>query len=235
VHTDAQLHDLAEPAEPEPEPVRHAGPTHRPRYLWCIRAGHGRKQRGKRSPRLEDGKRFEEWRWNRDIKDRILAELDERGVQYFDVVPEDNVGSFLLEAVKRANQKQSDLPKVYLSIHANAGPAPNSESWQTIAHGTETWYYHFSARGRRAAQIFQRHLVAATGFRNRHLRSRPTQQFYELRATKMVAILTESGFYNHPIEVHQLMDPAMMDAIAAAHVDAIMEIEETGMDGAMAV
>lgn len=199
------------------------------RYTWCINRAHGALQAGKRSPvRSETGRRFLEWEWADKIVDLIIEQLEEIGVSYFEVVPEANVGQFLRGRVDRANNHVAPLPKVYLSVHANAGPAPDLDTWSSAA-GTETWCYHQSAKGRKMADIFQRKLVAATGFKDRGVRSRPEGQFYELRATHMPSVLTEAGFYNNVTECRQLTDPAVMQRIADAHVEAILEIEELGL------
>ena len=231
--TTAEVVDTSELVTPEPEIIAEIDTKvgHQKRYTWCINAGHGSLQAGKRSPIIpEFGHRLMEWHWNRQIKIMIFRELDRLGVDYFDVVPEDHVGSFLSERVRRANNHASTLNKIYLSIHANAGPATDIDSWTKIGiSGTETWHCHTSKKGRKAATIFQQKLVAATGFKNRNIKSKPSGQFYELVATNMVAILTESGFYNNKVEVMKLLDPQVMKRIALAHVSAIIEIETNGL------
>ena len=93
-----------------------------PRYLWLLDNGHGKDQKGKRSPLFSDGSQLLEWEFNRDIVKRMQPALDKAGVQYNVVVPEENVGSFLRERVRRANQQTSPLglSKIFVSIHANA-------------------------------------------------------------------------------------------------------------------
>jgi len=223
--------EVPEPApEPEPEP---APPGHKQRYLWCLDNGHGSLTAGKRSPVYEEnGKevQFFEYEFNRDIVARIIKQLEEKGVAYFNVVPEVEIDNFLQGRVDRANAKPSKLPKIYLSIHANAGPAKSSRHWTADSiKGIETWFFHGSKRGQKLASIFQRHLIAKTGLHNRHLKSRPTKQFYVLRRTAMPAVLTENGFYNNRHEVKLLMSDSMRQKIADAHVDAIMEIEKNGL------
>ncbi|MAT54027.1 MAG: hypothetical protein CMN32_06065 [Saprospirales bacterium] len=216
-----------EPAEPEP-------PVHTPRFLWCLDNGHGKLQAGKRSPKFElDGEevQFFEYEFNRDIVQRIMKALDEKGVKYFDVVPDvDEVGSFLKERVQRVNDKESDLPKLFVSVHSNAGPAAADEWVTDSIKGAETWYAKGSVKGRKMAEIFQKHIVAKTGFVNRGLKSTKEKQLYVLVKTAPPAILTENGFYNNKEEVLELMKDEVRQKIADAHVAAIMEIEENGLD-----
>ncbi len=140
------------------------------------------------------------------------------------------MGNFLIERVNRANSLSTSLPKLFLSVHANAGPARTPNDWTSDEiRGIETWHYHRSTKGKKMAGIFQSHLIAQTGFKNRHLRSRVTGQFYVLRATKMPAALTENGFFNNRFEVLELLKEEVRDQIARAHVLAIQEIERDGL------
>lgn len=216
-----------EGSTPPPSPPH---PDHVARYMWCLDPGHGAKTPGKRSPKLADGTRFFEYEFNRDILGRITKQLDLLGIRYFVTVPEVNVGNFLQQRVARANRLSSGLPKIFVSIHSNAGPARSLNHW-TSDHvkGVETWYFHRSTKGRKIASIFQKHLVAETGFKNRHLRSKVTGQFYVLRATKMPAILTENGFFNNRFEILELQKESVKQKIADAHVKAIQQIEREGL------
>lgn len=206
------------------------GPEYRARYMWCIDNGHGSLTAGKRSPVLPDGRQLLEYEFNRDIARRIFAKLDDLGVPYFNVIPEVEVGNFLIERVDRANRLSSALPKLFLSIHGNAGPAPTLQDFTgDDVRGIETWYYHGSTQGRNLAAAFQRQLIARTGFVNRHLRSKVTGQFYVLRATRMPAILTENGFYNNRFDLEAMLTDEFRQAIADAHVAAILEVDRDGL------
>lgn len=203
-------------------------PVHRPRYLWCLDNGHGKKTAGKRSPKFND-QQFFEYEFNRDVVKRMMAKMDEIGIEYFNVVPEVDVDNILEERVKRANVKSSSLPKLYLSIHSNAAPAAHGKWSAPHISGIETWYYHNNNRGKKMAAVFQKHLIEATGWKNRHIKSRPTKQFYVLKKTNMTAILTENGFYNNEAQCKELMKDTTRQKIAEAHIAAIMEIETQGM------
>lgn len=224
---DMEFDPDSEPLEPAPIPDV---PGHTPRYLWCLDNGHGNLTPGKRSPVLPEGKRFYEYEFNRDIVTRVARSLKLEGVKFFVVVPEVRVGNFLKTRVLRANTVVSPLPKLFVSVHANAGPARSVNDFTADSvRGIETWFYHGSARGQKMAAIFQRHLIAKTGFKNRHLKSQPTGQFYVLKATRMPAVLTENGFFNNRFEVAELNKESVRQQIADAHVAAIMEIEQGGL------
>ena len=210
------------------EPTENTKP-HTQRYLWCLDNGHGSKTAGKRSPVLEDGRQLLEYRFNRDIVRRIEIILKRIGVAYYIVVTEVNTDNFLEGRVNRANQKTSTLPKLFVSVHSNAAPAPFGKWAAPSISGIETWFYHNSRRGKKMAAVFQKHLVEKTGFKNRHIKSRPASQFYVLRKTGMTAVLTENGFYNNKAECIRLLSDEVRDQIAQAHVDAIMEVEVWGV------
>lgn len=206
-------------------------PKHTPRYLWCLDNGHGKKTPGKRSPLFDDGKtRFLEYEFNRDIVNRIIKKLDEVGVKTYNVVPEVDIDDFLEGRVNRANNKKSDLPKLFVSVHSNAAPAANANSWAPpTVSGIETWFYHGSKRGQKLAAIFHKYLIEETGLKNRHLKSKPEGQFYVLRKTNMTSVLTENGFYNNKKEAAELMKDEVRQQIADAHVKAILEVEKEGL------
>jgi N-acetylmuramoyl-L-alanine amidase len=220
------------PVEPVVEPEVPPTPTRTPRYLWCLDNGHGVKTAGKRSPVFDDGvTQLLEYEFNRDIVVRIAKRLDEEGLRYFDVVPDvDQVGDFLDGRVHRANIKASDIPKVFVSVHSNAGPVATPNDWCAPSiSGIETWHYHTSVKGKAIAAVFQQHLIQETGWKNRHLKSRPERQFVVLEKTTMPAILTENGFFNNKEQALELMKPDVRQRIAEAHVKAILEIENSGI------
>ena len=215
--------------EETPTEVGNSQPKHTPRYLWCLDNGHGKKTAGKRSPKLPNGDQLLEYEFNRDIVKRIIEELDKKGVRYFNVVPEVDIDNFLDGRVKRANSKKSDLPKLLVSVHSNAAPAPTGKWSSPSISGIETWFFHNSSRGRKVAAVFQKHLVEKTDWKNRHIKSRASKQFFVLRKTNMTAVLTENGFYNNKEECKLLLKDSIRQKIADAHVEAIMEIEEKGI------
>lgn len=199
-------------------------------YLWCLDNGHGKLTEGKQSPIFDDGvTRFFEYEFNRDIVRRIAEKLDTLDIAYYIVVPELETGNFLEERVERANSYPSELPKLFVSVHANAGPVKNFDKDWSTASGIETWYHHNSEKGQKMAAIFQNELIRKTGWKDRKIKSKTTDQFYVLRKTTMTAVLTENGFYNNKAEAKLLMSDEVRQQIADAHVAAIEKIEKEGL------
>lgn len=204
------------------------------RYMWILDPGHGPLTKGKRSPRLpvKNGARFMEYQFNQIIVQGIASKLEERGVAFYVTVePEERVGNFLKERVDRANALESDLQKIFVSVHSNAGPAPSIDHFTDPSiRGLEAWFYYGSLEGMVIASKFVEELHNLLGWRNRGIKRRQKNQFYVLKETQMPAILTESGFYNNEEEVKLLCDPYYQNKIIEAHVNAIMYFEQNGID-----
>jgi N-acetylmuramoyl-L-alanine amidase len=229
--------ETSEPDEPidqetptAPDPPKEITPAHTPRYIWILDNGHGKKTRGKRSPKWSDGKQLLEYEFNRAIVKKIIESLEAKGVPYHNLVPEEDVDNVLKKRVARANDfnAKSELPTVLISIHSNAGPEDQPDNWSS-AKGIETWYYQTSSNGKKIAKIFQKNLIAKTNWVNRNTRT--GMAFYVLKYTSMPAILTENGFFNNKKEGRKLLEEETRQLIADAHVNAIMEIEKYGLKG----
>lgn len=203
--------------QPQPEPTTS-------KYCWILDNGHGLLTKGKRSPKLSNGKRFYEYHYNRIIVRGLCDMLNKYGIDYVNLVPEDECGNMLKERVARANSILTDKQRIFVSIHGNAGPG-DAKGW-TTANGLETWHLHDSMVSYRLASIFQRNIVKATGLKDRGVKSKPTGQFYVLRNTEMPAILTENGFFNNFNEVHNMLDDFFVSTVIEGHLHAILELEK---------
>ncbi len=198
------------------------------RFAWVIDPGHGRLQPGKRSPFFFMGLRrvqFQEWEFNRDIAKRLAAKLTTARIEHYITTPESEIGGALQLRVDRANnyKPSGGQTKVFLSIHSNAS---TSGGWGT-ASGLETWHFHRSKPGQKMASFFQDALTdALPAWKNRGTKSREQQQFFVLVKTRMLAVLTESGFYDHPEQVKELINPEVREKIADAHFQAILRAEK---------
>lgn len=216
--------DTVDELEYDPLPDEHAN-----RYCWLLDNGHG--AHSPRKSGMEFGSTHDglvEYEFTRDIIRRILEALDEAEVEYYLLAPETDIDDATGERVSRANEYKSKLPKLLISVHANWAPRREDDGWQANERrGVETWFTIDDAKSRRLASVFQNHLVRFTKLKNRHLKG--TRQFDVLRDTDMPAILTENGFYSHPVEAALLMTDNLRQRIANAHVAAILEVELKGL------
>lgn len=196
------------------------------KYCWILDAGHGSLTVGKRSPIFPElGERLYEYKFNRSIVSLMSNMLFTAGIAHLVLVPETKVDNFLAGRVQRANNFSHELPKIFVSVHGNAAPAPPNRFCSNTIHGIETWHHSKSATGKKLAKVFQHFLVTETGWRDRGTKYRTSQEFYVLRHTTMPALLTENGFYNNHQEGLKMMDSEWQYKIAKAHVDAIKYIE----------
>lgn len=110
--------------------------------------------------------------------------------------------------IELANEAKAD---VYVSIHSNAYPDPES-------NGTETHYCpdtENSVASRFLAGQLQRELVSALGLRDRGVKA---NSFYVLTKTEMPAALVELGFLSNPAEEELLKkESTHLDAAKAIY------------------
>lgn len=105
---------------------------------------------------------------------------------------------------------------VLISIHANTYSDPS-------VSGTETFYYH--AHSRTLANIIQRHVARATGFRNRGSKR---SDFFILTQARMPAVLVEVGYLTNPDDETMMWTDAFQQRVAAAIVEAVKEYRRMG-------
>lgn len=192
------------------------------RYFWILDPGHGAKTKGKRSP-IKDGRQLLEYEYNQDIVKHISQELQRMSIQHLVTIPNpEDFGNALKYRVNKANAYKTDLPKIFVSVHGNAGPG---DEFNTAFRGIETYYY--SPIGRRIAKVFQNSLVDSLKLRDRGVKE--GKRLYVLAKTNHPAILTETGFYNNPDEFEKMMNPNFRRMVAEAHLRALKEIEEHGI------
>mgnify|MGYP000100181449 CR=1 FL=1 len=199
--------------------------------LWVLDAGHGGmidgvyQTSGKRSPKWEDGKQLFEGEFNRDVVSRIESMCIASGIPCVVLVPEQEDVS-LSERVCRAKEinENSDIPVVYLSVHANAG---GGTGWEVFTSPGQT-------KSDLIATVFAKH--AAKLFPEFRMRTDKSDgdvdkesKFYVLVKTPMPAILTENFFMDteYP-DCRLLLTDHGRERIAKLHFNAMLEIQQKG-------
>jgi N-acetylmuramoyl-L-alanine amidase len=203
------------------KPVSHNAKPSNGKLLWILDNGHGVDTPGKRSPRLTDGRQFREYLFNREVVTLMMSMLEQQDLKAHRLVPEEE-DIPLSTRVARANALNRTQLCVLVAVHSNAyGDGRHF----TVPRGIETYYHESSEAGKRIAEMFQENLIQVTGWKDRGIRR---GDFQILRQTAMPAILTENGFYTNREQCEYLLDPDWRERIAAAHVEAIREIEAMG-------
>jgi len=202
-------------------PAKPTVPPQKPEsnYLWILDNGHASTTPGKRSPFFSDGTQLLEYKFNREVSQKLCAMLHDEGIDYHLLVPEEHRDISLSERCKRADDLVTPKKKILISIHGNA--FGNGVDWTNVT-GAETYYCTGSEVGRKLAIIFQQHIKSVTGLKNRGSKS---AGFYILRRTSMPAILTENGFFTNEKECLYMLSDEGTTAIARAHLSAIKETE----------
>ncbi|GBF75915.1 N-acetylmuramoyl-L-alanine amidase [Paenibacillus sp. 598K] len=108
-----------------------------------------------------------------------------------------------------ANKINADA---FISIHANS--VENAPS----ANGTESYYYEVASKS--FTQIIHKHLLEATGFRDRGVKQ---AGWKVLRDANMVSVLLEAGFISNAAEEAKLFTDDMQQRIAQGVVNGLKE------------
>lgn len=200
------------------------------KLIITLDSGHHPKQPGKRSPVLQDGRQFFEWRANLEICREIIRlhyegkspqEANREFEVHFPIYPTDAMATTIerragyynrLSAIDGAN-------RLILSIHSNA--AGDGLRWHP-AHGIETYYWHTSQVGAACAAVFQKHLVGSFSWADRGIK--PTKTLALLKLCNDFVILTETGFFTNEAQVKQMLKPEYITTAAAAHYAAMEEL-----------
>ncbi|CAM3974070.1 N-acetylmuramoyl-L-alanine amidase [Paenibacillus alkaliterrae] len=197
-----------EPIEPPPvvvdppvtEPV---APADDGIFDIVIDAGHGGKDPGAISVLKRTEKEF-----NLSIALKIQALLNKETNIMAHLTRSDDTFVELVDRVKFAEDLKADL---FISVHAN-----RVENFSVT--GTETFYNR--AASKPFADVIHKHLLAATGLKNRGVKEGP---YKVIRETTMPAILLEAGFLSNKTDAKLLYDEKVQDRIASEIVAGIKE------------
>ena len=191
--------------------------------------GHGLNTPGKRSP---DGT-FLEATYNREIAKRIVAELQNKGYDAELLVPEEEDIS-LKERVRRVNaacSASSSCPAptghpnvILVSIHVNA--AGDGSKWMNA-----TGWSCYTSKGQTQSDKLADCLYEAAikNFPGRRIRTDYSdndpdweENFYLLRKTLCVAVLSENFFMDSHSDLEYLQSRAGKQAIVDTHIEGII-------------
>ena len=186
-----------------------------------IDAGHGIDTPGKRSP---DGT-FQEYLWNRQVADLVLARLKSSGMDADLVVTETNDITLRTRAmrVNRVCDRLGASNVLLVSIHANA--AGNGMFWST-ATGWECHTSPGKTKSDPLAEAFYDSFSRA--FPDKRMRrdfsdgdSDKESHLYILTKTRCPAVLLENFFYDNRMECQWLLQAKTKEQIADAIVDGL--------------
>lgn len=189
--------------------------------LVLLDNGHGVDTKGKRSP---DG-RLKEYKYTREIVQRIHCELGKKGINSIILVPEEKDIS-LTERCNRANKYYEDNDKsvILISIHCNA--AGNGDKWMT-ARGWEAWTSVGETKSDELAEyLYDAAKIYLPGMKLRTDTSDgdrdKEKNFTILYKTKCPTVLTENLFQDNKDDVEFMLSEEGKQAIVNLHVEGIV-------------
>lgn len=189
------------------------------KYLVILDDGHGENTQGKWSPPM-NGVRFKENEFNAPVVAMMGAILMRHGVEVFYTAPEAEdipLSTRCARATKHFNEAKADKACL-ISVHANADGM--GETW-TSANGIETFYHPKDPASKPLAELVQKELIAATGLRDRGVK---TYNFQILREVPVAlpCVLVECGFFTNRQEVELLKSKEYQQKVAVALCKAIL-------------
>ncbi len=107
------------------------------------------------------------------------------------------------QRINIATDKNADL---FISVHTNSFPRPNT-------YGMETYYHLKSYPGKVLAELIQKQL---TQLQSDNKRKSKAGDYYLINQSKMPAVIVEVGFISNPRERNLLMSNNYRDSIAEA-------------------
>lgn len=193
--------------------------------------GHASRTPGKHSPKFEDGSRFYEYAFNRDIVKRISDELQKLGIKYHIIVPELDYDVPLTVRASRANSYAATYGKdkcVLISVHSNA--YGNGETWNS-ARGWSVYTTKGKTKSDEYATIFFEEAEKFLPQFDMTLRKDMSdgdpdfeENFTILYKTTCPALLTENLFFTNKKDIEFLMSEEGKNVLTKIHVNAIKRI-----------
>lgn len=199
--------------------------------------GHAKSTAGKRSPLLDNGERFYEYEFNRDVVARIAKGLDKLGIKYHVLVPELEKDISLTTRANRANSycnKYGAKNCFFISVHSNA--YGNGDKWGSPGKWS-VWTTEGKTKSDDYAEVLYRvaeEKLAKYGFGCRDGKVQGNgnpgpdyeENFTVIYKTWCPAVLTENLFYTNKKECEFLMTEVGRQVIADIHVEGIRRIIE---------
>lgn len=191
--------------------------------IILIDAGHGKETPGKRSP---EGL-VREYAWARKIAKRLVKAFREAGQDSFEVTPEEQDIS-LEKRAERVNAYCNRYGKenvILLSVHLNA--SGNTLEWRK-AHGWSAYTTEgVTGSDELAACLYEEAEECLAGKKLRKYKGDQEpdweENFYILRKTLCVAVLTENFFQDNREDVEYILSEAGQEAIVQTHLRGVLK------------
>ncbi|RPF47288.1 N-acetylmuramoyl-L-alanine amidase [Hydrogenoanaerobacterium saccharovorans] len=135
------------------------------------------------------------------IADAMLPYLRSSGIQYVRNTPEMTAAS----SIRQSNQGNFDL---HVALHSNAAP----EGRYGEVRGSDIYYYPYSAKGKRAAEIIANNLKKIYPIPSL-VRALPTTYLGEVRLTRAPSVFIELAYHDNIDDANWIKDNIQSIAI----------------------
>lgn len=203
-------------------------------FVVLVDNGHGKNTPGKRSPYSACGEKPEidyyEYKWSREIAERIVNEFCSIGVDARRIVTEETDIS-LSERVRRVNEICNKYGKnnvLLLSIHSNA--AGSGRKWMT-ARGWSAFTTRGTTKSDELCDCL--YIEAEKNFNGLKIRKDLSDgdydmesDFYIIKNTKCPAVLSENFFHDNIEDTQYILSEEGRNAVVKTHVDGVLKYIE---------
>ena len=184
-------------------------------------AGHGESTKGKRSPVLDDGRQLFEWKFTRELSNKLQIMLEKNGIKCIQANKDNRDIGLTQRAININNiynqEKKNNRTAIMISLHGNA--AGNGDSWMN-ARGWEVWSTDGTTNSDELAQCFVHSFHDVMP--NMKLRGHKEKNFTLLYKTNCPCVLTENFFYDNKEDCEFMLSEEGMNKIVNLHVKAII-------------
>lgn len=209
-------------------------------YYYLLDSGHGYRDEscGHKAVIEDDGRCFHEWIFNWEVRRHLANMLDSSGIKYIFVNSNVNSDMPIQLRAKKANNIKTAIPKVYISIHANASNM-EKKGWEDVegfeVFSPETKYIIKGSYKNKKAfsdsiatwltqelmEIFPEHKFRTSGgnlFKE--------ASYTVISKTKCYSILSENEFFTNPKMRNKMRKLEFQKKVAKAHYNLILRLEK---------
>lgn len=187
-------------------------------FKIALNAGHYYYEPGRRVSEQFDKSQTREWVLNSRICQKVEEKLKKYS-GYSLLRLDDATGESLVKLTERAKKANDFNADIYISVHHNAGVY--GESGGGIMVYTYTAVDDYT---KKCQKLFYDKLIEATKLKGNRAAPLATADFYELRETKMPAVLLECGFMDSSTDAPIIITEAFSEECAKAIVSALAEL-----------
>lgn len=185
-------------------------------------AGHGENTPGKRSPITEDGRQLFEWKFNRDLSNRIKVTCDQLGIKCIQANIDNTDPSLSTRAnnINKIVRRESELGNQCLMISLHGNACYSDGRWSK-ATGWEVYSTEGTTKSDEFAKLLCKHFQII--FPDKKLRGHKEKNFTLIYKCSCPCVLTENFFYDGIDDFELMMSEKGLQKITDLHVAAICD------------